>query len=442
MDLPIDFEKRMKEMPGLDYDAFKTAFSRETEYVGIRITKPEAEEAVMRLIGGAERVKWCGNGYYTDKSVITGKHPYHIAGAVYFQEPSAMLPVAALPIEKDDYVLDLCAAPGGKTTQAAEKLGENGLLVANEIIPKRAEILVENVERCGGRNIVVTNEKPEHLSEKFTEFFDKIIVDAPCSGEGMFRKEPQAAAEWSVSHTLSCAARQKHIIDSAVKMLKPGGMLIYSTCTFSPDENEKNADYILSRYKDMKPMNIIADGAVDGTDGFTENDMKFTKRIFPHTAKGEGHFAVLFKKDGEREACRRAGNSNLPPQIFAEFEKENFKISHTGYFHTFGDKLYLLPDKLSFDKIKVLRPGLYMGDIKKGRFEPSYALAHAHNAADFQKTLNLNSESELLEKYLHGDVIPCMQNGWVCVLADGFPIGWGKASGGMMKNHFPKKLRM
>ena len=438
MELPAEFKERMKDMLKDEYPEFEEAFLSDEEYVGVRVLKPYPQ--ILKILEGCEKVKWCENGFYADKTVISGKHPYHAAGLIYFQEPSAMLPIAALPVGEDDYVLDLCAAPGGKSTQITEKLGSGGLLVANEIIPKRAGILAENIERCGGENVVVTNENPEKLAEKFPEFFDKIVVDAPCSGEGMFRKEPQALSQWSVPHTLSCAVRQRHILDCAVKMLKPGGYLIYSTCTFSPDENEKNVDYLLNEYPELSLAPIKAEGVSDGINGYGTFDMKYTKRIFPHTAKGEGHFAALLKKSGTAYNKCREKQKNVPPKLFADFEKETLNTALEGYFHTFGDRLFLLPDKISFDKIKVICPGLYLGDMKKGRFEPSYALAHACKKDDFKDTVVL-SDSELL-KYLHGDVIPCEKKGWTGVLYENFVIGWGKAGGGSLKNHFPKKLRI
>lgn len=441
MKLPEEFKTRMKKMLGDEYSDFEKAFEAEGEYSGMRITRPGAEKPVTGLLPEIKKVKWCENGYYATKSAISGKHPYHAAGLVYFQEPSAMLPVSVLPIEKGDYVLDLCAAPGGKTTQAAEKLAGSGLLVANEVIAGRAEILAENVDRCGGKNVVVTNEACEKLAERFPGFFDKIIVDAPCSGEGMFRKEPRAVTEWSIPHTLSCAARQKHIIDNAVKMLRPGGMLVYSTCTFSEEENERVADYALTEYPELSLEKISAEGVSDGISDYTKRNMEYAKRIFPHKADGEGHFAALFRKSGE-SGERKAGKFNSPPELFEVFAKESLTGKINGYFHTFGEKLYLLPDKISFDKMRVLRPGLYVGDLKKGRFEPSYALAHAYGAEMFAKTLDLPAESELLKKYMLGEVIPCEENGWVCVLADGFPLGWGKAGGGMLKNRYPKKMRL
>ncbi len=228
MKLPEKFTERMKSMLKTEYSAFINAFENSPIYTGIRINtaKEGAKEAVLSAFGDLEPIPWCKDGYYADKSLISGNHPYHMAGLFYFQEPSAMSAVSGLPIETGDFILDLCAAPGGKSTQAGAALNGSGLLVSNEIIKKRSDILSENIERMGLTNAVVTNETPQKLSEKYIEFFDKIIVDAPCSGEGMFRKEPQAVEEWSIEHTVSCGIRQRHILDCAVKMLKPGGCRI------------------------------------------------------------------------------------------------------------------------------------------------------------------------------------------------------------------------
>jgi len=435
LNLPLDFINRMKNMLKDEYNDFEKAFTSDCEYSGLRITKKEAFSNVLSLLGNPEKIPWCENGFYTDKSVINGKHPYHIAGLVYFQEPSATAPVSALPIHPGDYVLDLCAAPGGKSTQVSERLGKSGVLIANEIIPKRAEILAENIERCGISNAIVTNEAPDRLSEKFPEFFDKIIVDAPCSGEGMFRTEPQAITEWSITHTQSCALRQRHILECAIKMLKPGGYMVYSTCTFSTEENEENVSFILENYPEMSLVPVALDGLSDGF-GLTD-----TKRIFPHLAKGEGHFLALLKKSGN---CEKTSDNfkNNPPEIFTAFEKDTFNITHQGNFQIFKDHLYLLPCNINLDKIRVVRAGLYMGMLKKGRFEPSHALCLANKAENFKNTVNLSCDSDELLKFLHGDVINCDKKGWCAVLADGFPIGWGKAADGSLKNHFPKKFRI
>lgn len=440
MNLPLAFSQRMRDMLAEDADAFFEAFQNNPTYQGIRINtlKNDAEKKVLKEIGAASKVLWCDNGYYIDKHRLNGKHPYHVGGLVYFQEPSAMSTVGVLDIKEDDFVLDLCAAPGGKATQASEKLGKDGLLVANEIIPKRALILTENIQRMGIKNAVVTNESPDTLKDKYPEFFDKIIVDAPCSGEGMFKKEPRAIDEWSVEHTLSCANRQKNILDSAIKMLKNGGKLVYSTCTFSPEENEMVVDYILKNYPDMTLLPIDKKGMQNGFSRYSKDfDMSKTKRIFPHKANGEGHFVALFQKcDGGAQVHKKKYVCENE-KLYRDFERENLNVNLKGEMVAFGDKLYLLPCQLDIDKIKVLSAGLFLGVCKKGRFQPSHALCLALLKDDFKRTVEIQEA----EKFFRGETFNCTKNGWCCVLFDGCPIGWGKASGGVLKNHFPKHLR-
>ena len=243
MELSKDFKDRMRDLLKDEYPDFEKAFIDGESYIAIRVNR-KIPESLKNIISNLEKVPWCPDGYYITKDILDGKSPYHIGGYIYFQEPSAMSVVPVLSIEPGDFVLDLCAAPGGKATYAGELLKGEGLLVANEIVKKRATILSDNIERMGIENAVVTNENPKDLEDKFPEFFNKIIVDAPCSGEGMFRKEERAIEEWSIEHTKSCAVRQKLILDSAIKMLSPGGKLVYSTCTFSPLENEGVCDYI------------------------------------------------------------------------------------------------------------------------------------------------------------------------------------------------------
>lgn len=439
--LPKEFVDRMTSMLKEESDSFFASLDNAPIYRGIRINtlKKGAKEAVLGKIPDSEGVAWCKNGYYIDKEILSGKDPYHMGGLVYFQEPSAMSTVEALGIEKGDRVLDLCAAPGGKATHAAEKLAGEGLLVANEIVTKRSLILAENIQRMGIKNAIVTNESPEKLAEKYPSFFDKIIVDAPCSGEGMFRKEPQAVTEWSQEHTASCAIRQKHILTSAFAMLKKGGRLVYSTCTFAPCENEGIADWVLSNFDDVKLLEINLDGLSDGVSDYvnSEYDLSHTKRIFPHISKGEGHFVALFEKtSGDEESyIKEYKCSNT--KDFLDFQKENLNCKLEGSFVSFGDKLYLMPEGIDIDKIKVQLAGLFLGVCKKGRFEPSHALCLALSKEDFKRTLTVDST----EKYYRGETLPCEENGWTAVLHKGFPIGWGKASCGILKNHFPKYLR-
>lgn len=449
MELPEKFILRMKKMLGAEYDEFIEACEKMPVYSGIRINtlKDGAAEAVFDVTGKLESVPWCGEGFYADKTVISGNHPYHCAGLVYFQEPSAMCAASGLPICEGDKVLDLCAAPGGKTTQAAAKLNGNGLIVANEIVKKRADILSENVERMGITNAVVTNESPQKLAEKYPNFFDKIIVDAPCSGEGMFRKEQAAAEEWSIEHTVSCAVRQKHILDCAVKMLAPNGMIVYSTCTFAPEENEKIAAYLIEEYGmellEMPELSMLERGRTEWSE--TDFDMDGTYRIFPHRQKGEGHFAALFKKNGGEEYSKTRGKAKKEDErlkFWRDFEKKFLNTELEGEFVFFGDKLYLKPGGLDIDKIKIVRCGLHLGEVKKNRFEPSHALAIALKKEDFKNTENFLCEAEEIKTYLSGDVIKSDKNGWCAVCVDSYPLGWGKASGGILKNHYPKYLRI
>lgn len=441
MNLPTEFIKRMKIQLGEEFESFIEAFSNACANSAIRINtcKENAYNLIQSEFGELESVQWCKNGFYADKSIITGKHPYHMAGLYYFQEASAMSVVEALPISEGDFVLDLCAAPGGKSTHAAEKLNGSGLLVSNEIIPKRAAILSENIERMGFSNVIVTNESPDMLCSKYPAFFDKIIVDAPCSGEGMFRKEPQAITEWSTEHTNSCAMRQRNIIDSALKMLRPGGYIIYSTCTFAPCENEENIEYILKTYTYTELVDILPE--------LCEGTIKKTRRIYPHKQKGEGHFTALIKsnltstKNTVQNQKSNVSKENM--QLIERFFKDFMTIDiPNGTLFSFGERIFCLPVGINIDKVKVLRAGLYLGDCKKGRFEPSHSLCLSQKKSAFKQIIDFEPASQELISYLKGNTIPCTQTGWVCVCVSGNPIGWGKASAGVLKNHYPKGLRL
>lgn len=439
MDLPIEFKERMKNMLGNEYDDFFRAFTEGAENTAIRInTLKDSEGFIKNRLALKEQVAWCPDGFYTDKECISGKHPYHIAGLLYFQEPSAMAPVEALIVERGCCVLDLCAAPGGKTTQIAAKLKNTGVVVSNEIIPKRAKILAENVSRLGFSNVIVTNENPAKIAEKYEGLFDIVIVDAPCSGEGMFRKEEKAVQCWSIAHTASCASRQKNILDSAVKCLAAGGQLLYSTCTFAPEENEENAEYILTKYPYMRldnppSLSMLSDG-IGGMTG--------AKRIYPHLQKGEGHFMALFRdmrKCGDRPVYTQKTSADIRP--YREFEAEYLNVCLGGCPEAFGDNLYLLPRGVDIDKIKVVYAGLHLGVCRKNRFEPSHSLCLTLRREDFKNSLSFEADSMELRKYLAGECIPCDKKGWTAVCVDNFPIGWGKASEGVLKNHFPKQFR-
>lgn len=449
MKLPEKFKIEMKNMLGDEYENFIHSMEISPVFTGIRIntSKNGSKEAVLNELGQLENIPWCKDGFYTDKSVISGNHPYHIAGLFYFQEPSAMSVVSALPVNKDDYILDLCAAPGGKSTQAGAMLSDDGLLIANEIIKNRSNILADNIERFGLSNTIVTNETPQKLAEIFPHFFDKIIVDAPCSGEGMFRKEPQAADEWSIEHTVSCGIRQKHILDCAMKMIKGGGYIIYSTCTFSPEENEKVCAYMLKNYnvEIVIPENLdmLSHGRTEWSE--SDFDMDKTRRIFPHKNKGEGHFIALFHSLDEHipvEIKNKKSKKCDEEKLFRDFEKEFLNITLNGEFCMFGENLYLKQKNINLDKIKVIRPGLHLGICRKNRFEPSHALCLALKKENFKNIIDFSCDSDILKKYLIGETIECNEKGWCAVTVNNFPIGWGKASNRILKNHFPKYMRL
>ena len=421
MVLPEEFLNRMKYLP--DFDEFVLSYDKPPESA-FRINTRKIDCFTGELKKG-DRVEWCKNGYYTDKSVYSGTHPYHMAGLFYFQEPSAMCAAELFEFKKGDFVLDLCAAPGGKSTQIADN--RDIVLVSNEIIPKRCSVLSENIERMGYENVMVANESPDRLSEMFEEFFDKIIIDAPCSGEGMFKKEPAAVESWSVSHVLSCSMRQKKIIDSAMKMLCTGGEIVYSTCTFSKEENEENAKYIAEKYPYMEIIKSV--------------------RIYPHRSRGEGHYAVLLRDKREKTPAERSAFNGKKraadgEKAYREFEEKYLNVRLSGDFVMFGDKLYLKKEYLPIDKIKLSRPGLHLGICKKGRFEPAYALSHYLKKEDFKNSVDFSCDDENVKKYLSGEVIPGDFVGYGAVCCDGLPLGWVKGSGGMLKNHFPKGLRL
>ena len=444
MNLPIEFCERMRELTGDEYDDFIKSYDTQINK-GVRINTLKCSDS-LPMLNSCEKIQWCEDGYYADNLSINGNHPYHASGVVYFQEPSAMAVACGMPIGENAKILDLCAAPGGKTTHIGARMGNHGLLLSNEIIPKRAAVLSENVERMGLTNTIVTNESPRQLSERFEGFFDGIIVDAPCSGEGMFRKEPQAVEEWSVNHTLSCAVRQKNILDDAYKMLKCGGYIMYSTCTFSYDENESVVQYMIDKYNmqlcHIDGLDMLSDGIGDG--------MQDCRRIFPHKNKGEGHFMALLRRTEEsnpakvhqkKKEKRKDTQLDLAINLYREFEKSALNAKLDGEFVLFGDNLYLMPEYINLDKLRVLRCGLHLGITKRNRFEPSHALSHALPADMYINRIEFSLNSDEIKRYMHGETLSNSMNGWCIITADGYSIGWGKGSNGIVKNHYPKALR-
>ena len=428
--LPELFLERMKTQLGPEYADFLRSLER-PRAVALRFNPLKGEAPAMDFAG--ETVPWEPMGCYYDPEARPGLHVYHEAGVYYLQEASAMSAVALLEPRPGERILDLCAAPGGKTTQIAGRMAGEGFLLCNEINPKRARILSRNIERMGVANALVTNEHPGDLARRLPGFFDRILVDAPSSGEGMFRKEEAAVTDWSPETVQMCARRQGEILHSAAEMLKPGGRLVYSTCTFAPEEDEEAVEKFLAAHPEFTPEPVAAPWFEPaGSGGF---------RIWPHKVLGEGHFAAVLRKSGEAEEWEGdyAQGQKLPKEWTA-FAKELGIRLPPGKAVLFGQNLFWAPEDLpDLHRWKVLRPGLELGTVKKDRFEPAHALALWLRSCANEESFP--PEGPEMKAYLHGEVVPSRKKGWCLVKAGDYSIGWGKGDGNVLKNHYPKGLR-
>lgn len=465
--LPEDFLNRMELMLQGEYPSFLASYEKErVQALRVNTGKAEREDFLGKAPFSLDPVPWCADGFYYEKGDQPGKHPYHEAGVYYIQEPSAMAPAEYLMrgFEASEHtrILDLCAAPGGKSTQIAAAMGGKGFLLCNEIHPARARILSGNIERMGISNAMVSNETPGRLADFFPGYFHAILVDAPCSGEGMFRKNEEACAEWSLSNVSLCAARQDEILDCAAWMLAGGGRLVYSTCTFAPEENEGSVSRFLKRHPEFSIERAAQkDGMKSGRPEWTcdpAEGLSGTVRMWPHCVRGEGHYLAVLKKSGgelgETSARSRNGEEpgltekerKQPGTGYAEwigFARDALRNPPSGKLFRFGDQLYLAPQGMPAVKgLKVLRPGLHLGTVKKNRFEPAHALAMAIGPKDAVHSLNLAADGQEIRRYLNGETFAAGgEQGWYLITVDGYSIGWGKLAGGMMKNHYPKGLR-
>ena len=427
--LPEAFLTRMEAQLGEEYGQYLASLDR-PRAVALRFNPLKGTMPQLPFVG--ESVLWEPMGYYYDPQARPGLHPFHEAGVYYLQEASAMSAVALLDPWPGERVCDLCAAPGGKTTQIAGRMLGEGFLLCNEINPKRARILSQNIERMGVSNAMVTNEHPENLAKRLPGFFDRVLIDAPCSGEGMFRKEEAAVTDWSEETVSMCARRQQEILRSGAKLLRAGGRLVYSTCTFAPAENEETVKAFLEEHPEFYLENVSAPWFTQvGTGMF---------RLWPHKLLGEGHFVAVLRKAGEEEAEGSACPGVKLPQEWLAFAKDLGIALPKGKAILFGANLFWAPEELpDLRGIKVLRPGLELGEVKKGRFEPAHALALY--LKDCRNSLSLPAESKELAAYMHGEVIPANVKGWCLIKAEGYTIGWGKGDGNVLKNHYPKGLR-
>ena len=429
--LPEKFIENMKkQLPETEWEAFFACYDKKP-FKGVRLNGLKGGRYALKpfLPFLGEPIPWEENGFYTDEEKLGG-NPLHFAGAFYSQEPSAMSAAPLLEVKPGERVLDLCSAPGGKGTQLACAMDGKGIIVLNEPISSRAKILSQNVERMGIKNAVVLNEYPDALAGKFQGYFDKILVDAPCSGEGMFRKNAEEAlGEWSEENIALCAERQKGILDCASKMLSVGGRLVYSTCTFATAEDEGQVRDYLSAHPEMRLIK--------------------QEKLYPHKIDGEGHFVALFEKTARTEEWEsrlkdsKRSVTNSGEKAYRDFEKAFFKEKFAFRLHEVNGMLYELPENVfDWKGLQVLRVGVRLGEVKNGRFEPSHSLAMCAKAEECKNVADFSADDERLEKYLRGETIECdIPNGWCVVCVHGLPVGLGKAVNGTIKNHLPKGLR-
>ena len=445
--LPEGFAARMRALLGSEYGDFLASFDRPL-CTGLRKNPLKAGFTGDLSRFSLAPVPWCPTGFYYDAASRPGLSPYHAAGLYYLQEPSAMAPAELLDPQPGERVLDLCAAPGGKSTQLAGKLLGKGLLVCNEINAKRAKILSGNMERLGISNALVLNEHPKKLTERFAGYFDKILVDAPCSGEGMFRRQPEARDEWDADSPHRCADRQMEILEQAAKMLRPGGTMVYSTCTFNDTENEGVLKRFLALHPEFSLVPFALPALPEAKDGYLH--------LYPHEMRGEGHFVSRLKKaDGADEAdapvqaapqrkapARAAAKGKAPapialPDVFSDaFAPERL--------YTAGDALWMLPEGISIERLsglRVLRTGLLLAHAEGKRSEPDHALAMALRPEEAARTASLTQTQALA--YQAGETLSLgdLPGGYTLLCCEGVSLGWGKQAGGLMKNHYPKGLR-
>lgn len=452
MKLPVAFEEKMKKLLKDEYANYLASYNL-PKYQGLRVNTLKLNLEKWQKISpfhSLKKVPWCQEGFYYSVSEKPGKHPYYFAGLYYIQEPSAMSPGAYLPIEPGDRVLDMCAAPGGKSTQLAARMQHEGVLVSNDISASRVKALLKNLENFGVRQSIVTSETSEKLASKWPGYFDKILIDAPCSGEGMFRKNESATKSWEAYGVEHCATLQRMILEDAVTLLKSDGMILYSTCTFSPEENEGMIDEFLKKHPDFKVVPLTPVGGIQkGRPEFINAvpELAGALRLWPHHLEGEGHFVCLLQREKGDALKSKPYGKQKRLKVFPDA-----LAFITQYTHLSGDlpvteingKLYAIPeDAPDLKGIRVIRGGLLLGELKNKRFEPSHALCLAYSKEMFKQIIEWSVEDEKVMRYLKGETILYDKpKGHYVVCIDGYPLGWVKAQNGMLKNQYPPSWRL
>ena len=447
--LPEKFAERMKFLLGDDFDNYKKALNdNPVRAFRVNTDKISVEDFLKINPFDTKKIPYVENGFYFEDEKI-GNHPYHHAGMIYVQEPGAMMPAECVKIDPEWHILDMCAAPGGKSTQLKNKLGEKGVLVSNEIVPSRCKILTGNVERLGLKNVVTTCMDTKKLASVFPETFDLIMVDAPCSGEGMFRKEEIAIDEWSEENVKNCALRQKEILENATKCLKNGGYIVYATCTFSLDENEKIVDDFLKNHPDfeiVKVSEIVEKNTCDGIkfDGCQCKNIHFARRFYPHKNKGEGQFAAVLHNTNSATNYNpiKGKKSDKIDRVIYDFlddtlqdyDRENVLLHK-------GIPVYFDPD-FKVEKATVFAMGITIGEVRKNYIQPHHQFFMGMGE-NFKRKIELSPDSDDLKKYLHGEEFETScPNGWAVVTVSGCAVGGAKVVNGRAKNHYPKGLRI
>lgn len=442
--MPENYQQEMKELLKEEYEDYLTSMEQSyNRALRVNTLKISVEDFQKSVPFHLTPVPWCSDGfYYAEEDNVTA-HPYYYAGLYYLQEASAMLPAEALPIEAGDIVLDACAAPGGKSLKLAAKLNGTGCLLSNDISASRSQALLRNIEKSGIKNAYVTSEDIAKLAKKYPDTFDKILIDAPCSGEGMFRKDPSLIRSYEEHGSSYYAPIQIEILNHAVSMLKEGGLILYSTCTFSKEEDEEVLQAVFHEHEDLSlvPLKPHYEGFAPG---IGEN-MEHAVRLYPHRLNGEGHFTALLKKEGENR--KEEKNETIPPaklpkemQEFATLIKPDF---FRGTVQKIQNSLYLISFPIDNTSIRTLRSGLLLGEIRNGRFEPSQALAMALKKEEFAQCISFSANDTAIEKYLRGETVfaNAKYNGWVLICVDDYPLGFGKMQNGQIKNKIKAGVR-
>lgn len=439
MDLPIGFIEMMKKQLVGEYDEFLNSYDNDI-HRGIRVNtiKISVEEFLKITDFDLLPIPWTRDGFYINKDLRPAKHPHYFAGLFYIQEPSAMLPAELLEPSSEDIVLDLCAAPGGKTMQLAAMMDNDGVLIANDINTNRIKALIRNCELLGVKNITILNEQQSNIKNQLYRTFNKILIDAPCSGEGMFKKHDGAINAYEEYDIDSCVETQKSILSEIPDMLNGSGEIVYSTCTFNTYENEDMIKLLIDNY-DFELMSLKTEyGFKDGI------GLPGALRLYPHKINGEGHFAAKLKNNNEISDINFDTGVNSPPELLLEFMKENFNEVPEGYYEVIKDKVFLLPSKrLRISNLRVSKRGWYLGELKKNRFVPSHAFALGLSSRQVKNIINFNKGELNVIKYLKCETIKCDgSKGYNLICVDNYPIGWGKWNNGRLKNLYPPAWRL